>query len=296
MPWIAASRYCSGFSDSSLWMRIDPSGALPTTSVNVPPRSIQNCQPECITRHVRPRRAKGLYSQAAAPGPTAAQRRARSRMPVGCPPMSAPVSSTGVFEPTGGTAQRGDHAQADQSASSGCCCSSSSRSRLCLLVPSPLQKWAVERGASMAIGRQVTFGDPFRLRAWPPIAITAADIRSPMPIGARRRSSRGWIASTPARSPRVLAREPGRGRPADRDQAAAQSRDRRGRAQELGFRGGDQAAGARASRRAKPIPGFVLGDVRIEGGVVSFDDRAGKQAGAPRRSTSRSIRAAPTSR
>ena len=26
MPWIAASRYCSGFSDSSLWMRIDPSG------------------------------------------------------------------------------------------------------------------------------------------------------------------------------------------------------------------------------------------------------------------------------
>ena len=47
-----------------------------------------------------------------------------------------------------------------------------------LFVPSPLQKWAVERGASLATGRQVTFGDPFRLRAWPPLAITAADIRS----------------------------------------------------------------------------------------------------------------------
>ena len=46
-----------------------------------------------------------------------------------------------------------------------------------LFVPSPLQKWAVERGASMAAGRQVTFGEPFRLRAWPPVTITAADIR-----------------------------------------------------------------------------------------------------------------------
>ena len=29
----------------------------------------------------------------------------------------------------------------------------------------------------MATGRQVTFGEPFRLRAWPPVTITAADIR-----------------------------------------------------------------------------------------------------------------------
>jgi hypothetical protein len=49
MPWIAASSYCSGLSDSSLWILIEPSGARPTTSVNVPPRSIQNCQPECMT-------------------------------------------------------------------------------------------------------------------------------------------------------------------------------------------------------------------------------------------------------
>ena len=46
-----------------------------------------------------------------------------------------------------------------------------------LFVPSPLQKWALERGASLATGRQVTFGDPFRLRAWPPLTITATDIR-----------------------------------------------------------------------------------------------------------------------
>src|SRR3954468_20413846 len=47
----------------------------------------------------------------------------------------------------------------------------------CLFVPSPVQKWAVERGATLATGRQVTLGNPFRLRAWPPLSVTAADIR-----------------------------------------------------------------------------------------------------------------------
>ena len=37
-----------------------------------------------------------------------------------------------------------------------------------VFIPSPLQKWAVERGATMATGRQVTIGGPFSLRAWPP--------------------------------------------------------------------------------------------------------------------------------
>src|SRR5689334_4072612 len=46
-----------------------------------------------------------------------------------------------------------------------------------LLISSPLQKWALERAATMAIGRPVTIGEPFRLRAWPPIEITASDIR-----------------------------------------------------------------------------------------------------------------------
>src|SRR3990167_5272979 len=44
MPATAASRYCSGFSLSSLCVTRVPSGRLPTTSVKVPPRSIQNCQ------------------------------------------------------------------------------------------------------------------------------------------------------------------------------------------------------------------------------------------------------------
>src|SRR6266481_5777554 len=45
MPCSAASRYCSGFSESSLWVTRAPSGRRATTSVKVPPRSIQNCHP-----------------------------------------------------------------------------------------------------------------------------------------------------------------------------------------------------------------------------------------------------------
>src|SRR5687767_608806 len=44
MPASAASAYRSGFSDSSLCVTSAPSGRRATTSVNVPPRSIQNCQ------------------------------------------------------------------------------------------------------------------------------------------------------------------------------------------------------------------------------------------------------------
>ena len=149
-----------------------------------------------------------------------------------------------------------------------------------LLVPSPLQKWAVERGASMAIGRQVTFGDPFRLRAWPPLPITAADIRvANADWGKAPELARIDGARRQHRSPGVLAREPGRDRSADRDPAAAQSRDCRGRAAELGLRGErDRGSNPGKPAEAKPIPGFVLGEIRIEGGTVSFDDRAGKQS------------------
>ena len=68
MPWIAASPYCSGFSESSLWTWSDPSGALPTTSVNVPPRSIQNCQPTCILLSSTRSRGSWLYRPAVAQG------------------------------------------------------------------------------------------------------------------------------------------------------------------------------------------------------------------------------------
>ena len=40
----AASSLCSGSSDSCLSVCRPPSGARPTMSVKVPPRSIQNCQ------------------------------------------------------------------------------------------------------------------------------------------------------------------------------------------------------------------------------------------------------------
>ena len=40
---MAASLYCSGFSERYFEFFRDPSGALATISVNVPPRSIQNC-------------------------------------------------------------------------------------------------------------------------------------------------------------------------------------------------------------------------------------------------------------
>ena len=44
IPAKAASGYCSGFSESNLWVISEPSGFLATISVKVPPRSIQNCQ------------------------------------------------------------------------------------------------------------------------------------------------------------------------------------------------------------------------------------------------------------
>ncbi len=149
-----------------------------------------------------------------------------------------------------------------------------------LFVPSPLQKWAVERGATMAIGRQVTFGDPFRLRAWPPLEIAAADIRV---------ANADWgkapefavIESLDAsidllafwRANRV---ELGRlivTRPQLNLEIAEDGR------QNWAF--GENTAKSpdpRTPAGGKPIPGFVLGDIRIEGGVVSLDDRASKQS------------------
>ena len=45
MPSMAASWYRSGFSDRSFFVASVPPGERATMSVNVPPRSIQNCQP-----------------------------------------------------------------------------------------------------------------------------------------------------------------------------------------------------------------------------------------------------------
>ena len=49
MPATAGSEYAAGFSDSSLCTASVPSGRRATTSVNVPPRSIQNSQRPSIS-------------------------------------------------------------------------------------------------------------------------------------------------------------------------------------------------------------------------------------------------------
>jgi hypothetical protein len=52
-PATAASAYCSGFSESSLWVTSEPSGRRATMSVKVPPRSIQNSQPRSVMKVLR---------------------------------------------------------------------------------------------------------------------------------------------------------------------------------------------------------------------------------------------------
>ena len=129
MPWIAASRYCSGFSDNSLWMRIEPSGARPTTSVNVPPLSIQNCQPECMTRHLL-RCAMGLYSQRVGPGLPRTQRcrrRSFAMQWVGLGRLGP--SSTEAHAREAGSPSEVPHAQAPDRGGSRSRCSRSLRSR-----------------------------------------------------------------------------------------------------------------------------------------------------------------------
>ena len=54
MPATAGSSYAPGFSDSSLCTASVPSGRRATTSVNVPPRSIQNSQRPSIYSRARP--------------------------------------------------------------------------------------------------------------------------------------------------------------------------------------------------------------------------------------------------
>ena len=66
MPCTAASRYRSGFSDSSLCVASVPSGRRATMSVNVPPRSIQNCQ-RMAWHQGRSRIAAGRFGAPAMP-------------------------------------------------------------------------------------------------------------------------------------------------------------------------------------------------------------------------------------
>ena len=117
-------------------------------------------------------------------------------------------------------------------------------------------------------------------------AITAADVRvANADWGQAAELARIDGLDAERRSPRLVAREPDRDRPADRDHG----RRSISRSARTGGRTGCWATArrkplaARASRpRPEPIPGFVLGDVRIEGGVVALR-RPRERAEPPRR-------------
>ena len=145
-----------------------------------------------------------------------------------------------------------------------------------VFIPSPLQKWAVERGATMATGRQVTIGGPFSLRAWPPVEITASDVEianadwGTAPALAR-------VASLDAKLDLLAYWREGRvqldrlivTRPEASLEVAQDGR------KNWEFATG-KATGTTPVAQGSPaaIPPFVLGDVRITDGVVAFDDKA----------------------
>ena len=140
-----------------------------------------------------------------------------------------------------------------------------------LFVPSPLQKWAVERGASMATGRQVTFGEPFRLRAWPPVTITAADIR----VANADWGEADALARVEALDARIDLLAFWRDNRIKVDRLMVTRPQLNLEVGEDGRRNWDFGSGAHGEAAANepaastPIPGFVLGDIRVEGGVVT---------------------------
>ncbi|MFO1046471.1 MAG: AsmA family protein [Geminicoccaceae bacterium] len=145
-----------------------------------------------------------------------------------------------------------------------------------VFIPSPLQKWAVERGATMATGRQVTIGGPFSLRAWPPVEITASDVRiANADWGTAPELAR--IGTLDASLDLLAYWREGRiqldrlivSKPEANLEVAQDGR------KNWEFANGQPAGKAPAAQGAPaPIPPFVLGDVRITDGVVAYDDKA----------------------
>ena len=143
-----------------------------------------------------------------------------------------------------------------------------------LFIPSHLQKWAVERGATMATGRQVTIGEPFSLHAWPPIEITASDIKI---------ANADWgtaptlaqVGSLDAKLDLLAYWRDGR---VQVDRLVVTKPEAHLEVGQDGRRNWDFGSGKTAGD-AQPgapaaIPPFVLGDVRISDGVIAYDDRA----------------------
>ena len=148
-----------------------------------------------------------------------------------------------------------------------------------LFVPSPLQKMAVERGATLATGREVSFGEPFRFRAWPPLSVTAANVRvanadwGTAPELARIEALDASVDLLAYwRERRVVVNRLILTRPQVNLEVGA---DRR---QNWAFgAGGANDAKSSPAAGSNQIPGFVLGNVRIEDGLATFDDRKSNQ-------------------
>ena len=144
-----------------------------------------------------------------------------------------------------------------------------------LFIPSPAQKWAVERGASAALGRKVTLGEPFHLRAWPPLAITAADVKianaewgtasdlvqiKDFELGV---DALAFWSGRVVKIDHLLVQQP-----QIHLEVAADGK----RNWEFGERT-SAAPGAAAPSTSKPLPGFVLGDIKIADGLLAYDDK-----------------------
>lgn len=144
-----------------------------------------------------------------------------------------------------------------------------------LFIPSPAQKWAVERAASAALGREVTLGEPFRLRAWPPLAITAADVRianaewgtapdlvqiKAFELGV---DALAFWSGHVVKIDRLLVQQP-----QIHLEVAADGK----RNWEFGERA-PAAPSTAAPSTPKPLPGFVLGDIKIADGLLAYDDK-----------------------
>jgi AsmA protein len=147
-----------------------------------------------------------------------------------------------------------------------------------LLVPSPLQRWAVERGATLATGREVTIGGPFQLSLLPPASVTATDVRvANASWGKAPELAR--IGSLDARIDLLAYWREGRVKV---DRLVVSQPLANLEVAEDGQRNWDlgdlSAPAAEPGENGGGIPGFVLGDIRIEGGSVIFDDRQSKRS------------------
>ena len=149
-----------------------------------------------------------------------------------------------------------------------------------LFIPSPAQKWAVERGASAALGRKVTLDGPFHLRAWPPLAITASDVKiANADWGAASElvqikelqldaDALAYWTSHMVKIDHLLVQQP-------------QIHLEVGADGRRNWQFGDGASTGQATAEAsepKPLPGFVLNDIKIEDGLLGYDDKMSGQS------------------